>query len=89
MLGTQMKFVDYISVRDGFCHCCKRIFIGLTHVIQHKINTGNAAAIKQAPRRIPLAQRKEVEDEIDKMLDNNVIDVHQVLNWLYTFPWFH
>jgi phosphohistidine phosphatase SixA len=31
------------------------------------------AAIKQAPRRIPLAQRKEVEDEIDKMLDNNVI----------------
>ena len=47
--------------------------IGLTHVIQHKINTGNAAAIKVAPRRIPLAQRKEVEDEIDKMLDNNVI----------------
>jgi hypothetical protein len=47
--------------------------IGLTHVIQHKINTGNAAAIKQAPRRIPLAQRKEVEDEINKMLDNNVI----------------
>jgi hypothetical protein len=31
------------------------------------------AAIKQTPRRIPLAQRKEVEDEIDKMLDNNVI----------------
>ena len=31
------------------------------------------AAIKQAPRRIPLAQIKEVEDEIDKMLDNNVI----------------
>jgi hypothetical protein len=47
--------------------------IGLTHVIQHKINTGYAAAIKQAARRIPLAQRKEVEDEIDKMLDNNVI----------------
>jgi hypothetical protein len=52
----------------------------------------------QARRRIPLAQRKEVEDEIDKMLDNNVIVpsinqahayVHQVLNWLYTFPWFH
>ena len=31
------------------------------------------AAIKEAPRRIPLAQIKEVEDEIDKMLDNNVI----------------
>jgi predicted TIM-barrel fold metal-dependent hydrolase len=45
----------------------------LAHVIQHKINIGYAAAIKQAPRRIPLAQRKEVEDEIDKMLDNNVI----------------
>jgi hypothetical protein len=69
MLGTQRKFVDYISVRDGFCHCDehnrvldllmqnKDVFsqskndIGLTHVIQHKINTGNAAAIKQAPNR--------------------------------------
>jgi hypothetical protein len=30
-------------------------------------------SIKQAPRRIPLAQRKEVEDEIDTILDNNVI----------------
>jgi hypothetical protein len=60
-----------IQNKDVFSQ--SRYDIGLTHVIQHKINTGNAAAIKQEPRRIPIAQRKEVEDEIDKMLDNNVI----------------
>jgi hypothetical protein len=52
--------------------------IGLTHVIQHKINTGNAAAIMQARRRIPLAQRKEVEDEIDKMDRTLVITTDQI-----------
>jgi hypothetical protein len=35
MLGTQRKFVDYISVRDGFCHCCKRIFINGLRLISN------------------------------------------------------
>jgi hypothetical protein len=29
------KFVDYISVRDGFCHCCKRIFINGLRLISN------------------------------------------------------
>ena len=33
-----------------------------TNIIQHKINTGDALQVKQNPRRIPLLQRKEVEE---------------------------
>lgn len=51
--------------------------LGHTNIVQHTINTGNAMPVKQNPRRIPLAQRKEVEDEIQRMLDNNIIHVSQ------------
>ncbi|CAC5385675.1 unnamed protein product [Mytilus coruscus] len=47
--------------------------IGLTDIVQHKINTNGAPPVKQAPRRLPIAQRKEVEVEIHKMLDNDII----------------
>ena len=47
---------------------------GLTELIEHKINTGNAPPIKQPPRRIPLAKMAEVEKEINDMLDKNVIE---------------
>jgi hypothetical protein len=71
--GNVLMGFAFILMQNKDVFSQSKYDIGLTHVIQHKINTGNAAAIKQAPRRIPLAQRKEVEDEIDKMLDNNVI----------------
>ena len=47
--------------------------IGLTHVVQHKIDTGNTRPIKQPPRRLPFSQRKEVDTEVQKMLDHNII----------------
>ncbi|CAG2207267.1 unnamed protein product [Mytilus edulis] len=33
--------------------------IGLTNIVKHKIDTNNARPIKQAPRRLPMAQRKK------------------------------
>ncbi|CAC5411093.1 unnamed protein product [Mytilus coruscus] len=47
--------------------------IGLTDIVQHKINTNGAPPVKQAPRRLPIAQRNEFEVEIHKMLDNDII----------------
>ncbi|CAC5417858.1 unnamed protein product [Mytilus coruscus] len=47
--------------------------IGLTDIVQHKINTNGAPPVKQAPRRLPIAQREEVEVEIHKMLNNDII----------------
>lgn len=48
--------------------------MGLTNLVEHKINTGNAPPIKQHPRRLPLAKMGEVEKEIEDMLDKGVIE---------------
>jgi hypothetical protein len=41
--------------------------LGLTNLVQHKIDTKDEKSVKIPPRRVPLAQRKEVETEIQKM----------------------
>ncbi|CAC5360975.1 unnamed protein product [Mytilus coruscus] len=48
--------------------------LGRTDLITHKINTGNAAPIKQAPRRIPLAKRDAAEKELQRMIECEVIE---------------
>lgn len=48
--------------------------LGYVDVIQHRINTGLAPPIKQAPHKVPLTQRDEVNQEIDRMLDMGIIE---------------
>ena len=48
--------------------------IGRTHLTQHEINTGDAAPIKQRPRRIPLKLREQVEQQKAEMLRDGVIE---------------
>ena len=40
--------------------------LGLTNLVQHKIDTKDEKPVKIPPRRVPLAQRKEVETAIQK-----------------------
>jgi hypothetical protein len=47
--------------------------LGLTNLVQHKIDTKDEKPVKIPPRRVPLAQMKEVETEIQKMLVNDII----------------
>ena len=42
--------------------------------MKHQIHIGDARPIKQAPRRLALAQKQIVEKEIEKMLANDVIE---------------
>ena len=42
--------------------------LGRTGLVRHKINTGDHPAIKQRPRREPMALQGAVKTEIDKML---------------------
>ena len=43
--------------------------LGTTNLVQHKIFTGDAAPIKQPPRRVPLASREVTNREVDQMLE--------------------
>ena len=48
--------------------------IGKTKLLKHHINTGDAAPIRQRPRRIPLRLREEVEEQKNKMLREGIIE---------------
>ena len=42
--------------------------LGETDIVEHTIDTGNAKAVKTFPRRLPYALRKELEEELKKLL---------------------
>jgi hypothetical protein len=48
--------------------------LGRTSLYPHRIFTGDAAAVKQPPRRFPRSKRQAAEDEIQRMLDMGVIE---------------
>ncbi len=47
--------------------------LGRTDLVKHTIDTGGAPPLKQAPRRVPLAQRQVMEEEISAMLEQDII----------------
>ena len=60
-----LKFKDVFTSEGGG--------LGSTSVVQHRIDTGDAAPIKQYARRIPHAVREKVQSLVAEMLDRNVI----------------
>ena len=53
--------------------------IGLTNLIEHKIDTGDNATIKQRQHRLPQALQGEVEKQIKELLDSDVFRKAKVL----------
>jgi len=51
--------------------------LGFCAVLQHDIETGNAAPIKQPPRRPPLAARDAEDQIVNEMLETGVIEPSQ------------
>ena len=47
--------------------------LGRTSLVYHKIDTGEANPIKQAPRRLPFHQREETKNLLDGMLAKGII----------------
>ena len=48
--------------------------IGCTDLVKHHINTGQAAPVRQPPRRLPLAKREEAEKAVREMKERDVIE---------------
>ena len=47
--------------------------VGHTSLVKHTIDTGDSRPVKRPQRRFPETQQREVEEEVDKMLENGVI----------------
>lgn len=60
------KYNDVISLGDSD--------LGRTRLLYHKINTGDAQPVRQAPRRLPFHRQAEVRGLIDGMLVQGVIE---------------
>ena len=50
---------------------------GLTDLVEHRIETGDATPIKQRPRRLPIQQRQEEKQQIEEMLKRGIITESQ------------
>lgn len=48
--------------------------VGLTHLVQHKFDTGDARPIKTHPRRLPLAHQAAADSVINEMLTAGIIE---------------
>ena len=48
--------------------------LGETDLVSHSIDTGNAMPVKTLPCRLPYTSRKELEEEMQKLMDNGCID---------------
>ena len=59
-------YKDIFSRHDGD--------IGHTHLVEHTIDTGDAAPIRQPPRRIPVSVRAEIEEQKERMLRDGIIE---------------
>ena len=70
---TQRKKVEDLIVNHQGLFAMEK-FTGRTNIIQHRINTGDAAPVRQAPRRLPFAKRDEVESMINNMIREDVIE---------------
>ena len=61
-----IKFQDIFLGPDGK--------LGRTDIVKHTIDTGDSKPIKIPPRRVPLKQKEIIDQEIDKMLKDDIIE---------------
>ena len=84
-LQQQIKISDHCSEieRQQLVKCLfekNEVFVlldeelGETDVVEHSIDTSTAKPVKQPPRRLPYALRKQLEDELDKLLKISCIE---------------
>ena len=62
-----------LSYRDIFAS--SSLDLGHTSVIEHRIDTGDARPIKQAPYRVSHTQRSEIDKHVSNMLKQDIIKV--------------
>ena len=69
--GEREKFIDLLcSFEDIFAR--SNSDLGMTSILKHSINTGNATPVRQPVRRLPPHYRDNVRQLLGEMLENDV-----------------
>ena len=61
-----------LQYHDIFALCDKEL--GETDIVTHSIDTGTSPPVKSTPRRLPYALRKELEEEIETLLQTGCVE---------------
>ena len=48
--------------------------VGLTHLVQHEIDTGDARPIQTRPRRLPMAHREAADRAVEEMQSRDGVE---------------
>ena len=71
--GEREKFIDLLcSFEDIFAR--SNSDLGMTSILKHSINTGNATPVRQPVRRLPPHYRDNVRQLLGEMLENDVVE---------------
>lgn len=70
----QAKLAREVILKHSHVFAKSKDDLGRTSVVQHKIDIGNAIPVRQPPRRLPIARKEMVENEIKRMLQNDIIE---------------
>ena len=69
----QQKAIKDLLIKHSDTFAKNANDIGKTHLIQHPIDTGDAAPVAQPPHQVPLAFAEAEKNEIEKMLKHGMI----------------
>ncbi len=53
--------------------------VGLTHLVQHVVDTGDARPIRVRPRRLPLAQQQSADKGFEEVLQAGIVEPSESL----------
>ena len=70
--GESVKVADLLNKYQD-CFSKDEWDLGLTHLVEHDIKTGDAAPVKQPPRRVPLAYADKEKEAIEYLKAKGVI----------------
>ena len=71
--GRERKVVEKLLNEYQDVFSSETSGLGKCNVVEHPIPTGSSTPIKQLPKRVPHALRREVDEQIDGMLKDDVI----------------
>ncbi|CAC5426694.1 unnamed protein product [Mytilus coruscus] len=71
---NQISQLDKLLIKYDTTFSKNKSDLGRASAIKHTISTGYAKPLKQAPRRLQLSKRDEVNDEIQRLLNCGVIE---------------
>ena len=69
----EAKLIKALLLKHASVFSKSRSDLGFCDIIPHRINTGLAPPIRIPPRRAPMTMKNAVDEEVQRLIDNNLV----------------